>query len=133
MKNDIYNALGVNGWELASTLDHIGGNSQDIIDQVQGLYEAGKMVDIFTGEQMSVEECVKDCVASLRGELVRVWVQRMSRETASALMTAFAGMCFAKITLDEGVEIFPGELSAKWNDMHSDEEPVFAIVEDEQP
>lgn len=133
MKNEIYNALGVNGWELANELDHIGGNSQDIIDRVQGLYENGQMLDFFTGNQMSVQECSKECIASLRGELVRVWIGRMSRETASALMTAFAGMRFAKITLTEGVELFPGELSAKWNEAHKNEEPVFAVSEDEHP
>lgn len=133
MENDIYNALGVNGWELASTLDHIGGSSQDIIDRIQGLYEDGKMVDIFTGEQMSVEECANECMASLRGELVRVWVLGMTRNTAASMMEAFANLPHAKIVLSKGVEIFPVELSAKWNDMHSDEEPVFVIVEDEQP
>ena len=133
MKNDIYNALGVCGRELASTLDHIGGSSQDIIDRVQGLYEAGKMVDIFTGEQMSIDECAKECMASLRGELVRVWVLGMARSTATSIMEAFANLPHAKIVLSKDVEIFSGELSAKWNDMHSDEEPVFAIVEDEQP
>ena len=133
MKSDIYNALGVYGWELASDLDHIGGNSQDIISRAQELYENGQMVDFFTGKQMSVEECAKECIAGLRGELRRVWIKRMSRETASALMEAFAEMSFAKITLCKDVEIFPGELSAKWNDMHPDEEPVFTISEDEQP
>lgn len=133
MKNDIYNALGVCGWELANNLDHIGGNSGEVIDRVQAMYEAGQMVDIFTGNQMSVEECAEDCMRSLRGELRRVWIRRMSRETASALMEAFAEMPFAKITLSKDVEIFPGELSAKWNDMHPDEEPVFTISEDQQP
>lgn len=133
MKNDIYNALGVTGWDLASDLDHVGGNSQEIIDRVQGAYEAGEMTDIFTGKQMTVQECAEECIRSIRGEIKRAWIQRMSRGTASALMTAFAGMRFAKITLAEGVEIFPGELSAKWNDAHSDEEPVFTIAEDEQP
>ena len=133
MKNEIYNALGVNGWELANELDHIGGNSQDIIGRVQGLHENGQMVDFFTGAQMSVQECAEDCVRSLRGELIRVWIGRMSRETVSALMTAFSGMPFARITLIKGVELSPAELSAKWNDMNQDEEPVFAVSEDEQP
>ena len=133
MKHDIYNALGVHGWELASELDHIGGNSQDIIDRVQGMYENGQMTDIFTGAQMSVQECAEECVKSLRGELVRVWVGRMSRETVSALMTAFSGLRFAEITLSDGVELFPGELSAKWNDAHPGEDPVFAVSADEQP
>ena len=133
MKNDIYNALGVYGWELVNVLDHIGGNSQEIIDRVQAMYEAGQMVDIFTGEQMSVEACAQECISSLRRELVRVWISRMSRQAISALMEAFAEMPFAKITLSKDVEIFPGELSAKWNALHPDEEPVFTISEDEQP
>ena len=133
MKNDIYFAIGPKGWDLASDLDHIGGNSQDIINWVQELHEAGEMTDIFTGERMSTQECAEECIRSIRGEIVRVWIQRMSRETAYALMTAFAGMRFAKIALAEGVEIFPGELSAKWNDAHPDEEPVFTIMDDEQP
>ena len=133
MKNEIYNALGVNGWELASELDHIGGNSQDIIDRVQSLYENGRMLDFFTGEKMSVQECAKECMVSLRGELVRVWIGRMSRDTASALMATFAGMLFAKITLSKSVELSPAELSAKWNEAHQNEEPVFAVSEDEQP
>ena len=133
MKNDIFGAIGVCGYELASALDHIGGNSQEIIDRVQAMYEAGQMVDIFTGEQMSVEACAQECISSLRRELVRVWISRMSRQAISALMESFAEMPFAKITLSKDVEIFPGELSAKWNDMHPDEEPVFTISEDEQP
>lgn len=125
MKNDIYNALGVLGFELASNLDCVGGNSREIIDRVQEMYENGQIVDIFTGEQMSVDECAKECMASLRRELVRVWVLRMTRNTVASIMEAFANLPHAKIVLSEGVDIFPVELSAKWNDMHPDEEPVY--------
>lgn len=122
MKNDIYFAIGPKGWDLASVLDHIGGNSQDIIDRVQEMYEAGNMTDIFTGEQMSTQECAEECIRSIRGEIVRAWVQRMSRETVSALVSAVGGISHAKITLAEGVEVYLSELPSKWSDAHPEKE-----------
>ena len=131
MKNDIYNALGVHdGLVVANDLDRIGGNSQEIIDRVQAMYEAGQMVDLFTGKQMSIEECAKDCISGLRGELIRVWINRMSRETVSALLAAFAEMPHAKINLSKGVEVFVSEIAPKWNDAHRDEEPVYLPMDE---
>ena len=124
MKNDIFNALGVRGWDLASVLDHIGGSSQDIIDRVQGMYEAGEMTDIFTGEQMSVQECAEECIRSIRGEIVRAWIRRMPRETVNALVSAFDGVLYAKITLAEGVEVYLSEIPEKWSDAHPDKEAL---------
>ena len=130
MKTDIYGAIGVLGYELASHLDYMGGNSQEIIDRVQAMYEAGQMVDLFTGKQMNIEECAKDCISGLRGELIRVWINRMSRETVSALLAAFAEMPDAKITLSKDVEVFACEIAPKWNDAHRDEEPVYLPMDE---
>lgn len=131
MKNDIYNALGVHdGLVVANDLDSIGGNSQEIIDRVQAMYEAGQMVDLFTGKQMNIEECAKDCISGLRGELIRVWINRMSRETVSALLAAFAEMPDAKITLSKDVDVFACEIAPKWNDAHQDEEPVYLPMDE---
>lgn len=131
MKNDIYNALGVHdGLVVANDLDRIGGNSQEIIDRVQAMYENGEMVDFFTGKQMSLEECAKDCISGLRGELIRVWINRMARETVSALLAAFAEMPHAKITLSKGVEMFASEIAPKWNDAHRHEEPVYLPMDE---
>lgn len=131
MKNDIYNALGIHdGLVVANDLDCIGGNSQEIINRVQELYENGQMVDFFTGKQMSLEECAKDCISGLRGELIRVWINRMSRETVSALLSAFADMPSAKITLSNGVEVFACEIASKWNNAHKDESPVYLPMDE---
>ena len=131
MKNDIYNALGVHdGLVVANDLDRIGGNSQEIIDRVQAMYEAGQMVDLFTGKQMSIEECAKDCISGLRGELIRVWINRMSRETVSALLAALAEMPDAKITLSKDVDVFACEIAPKWNDAHRHEEPVYLPMDE---
>ena len=66
MKNEIYNALGVNGWELANELDHIGGNSQDIIGRVQGLHENGQMVDFFSRWESGKVSPNKENLAKLK-------------------------------------------------------------------
>lgn len=131
MKNDIYNALGVHdGLVVANDLDSIGGNSQEIINRVQELYENGQMVDFFTGKQMSLEECAKDCISGLRSELIRVWINRMSRETVSALLAAFAETPDAKITLSKDVDVFACEIASKWNNAHKDEYPVYLPMDE---
>ena len=131
MKNDIYNALGVHdGLVVANDLDSIGGNSQEIINRVQELYENGQMVDFFTGKQMSLEECAKDCISGLRSELIRVWINRMSRETVSARLAAFAEMPDAKITLSKDVDVFACEIASKWNNAHKDEYPVYLPMDE---
>ena len=122
MKNDIYFAIGPKGWDLASVLDHIGGNSQEIVDRVQEMYDADEMTDIFTGKQMSTQECADECLRSIRGEIVRAWVRRMSRETVNALVSAFDGISHAKITLAEGVEVYLSEIPEKWSDAHPGKE-----------
>ena len=117
----VYDAFtGKYGHEILSTIMSLEAyeKAETVIETLEGMYESGTEVDIFTGAPMTLDDFAVEAYRSLESIAKRAWVSTLSREIAIGFYESLTLPGYTAVTICEGITLSRYEIASIWKETH---------------